>query len=233
MARTSMAKTSAGGTALLDGPMNERIYQTVKWRLIVGDYVPNDAISIRRIAAELGTSTMPVREALKRLVSERALTSSANRSFRVADHEPNKISDLFFLRSSLEGIATELATTRLTTPQIDRLDELAAQMDVDVVQRDANNYLSRNYTFHFTIYTAAGNGELVSIIESLWAQTGPFLAMGVRNVGMTPDWRRKHGEIAEAIRARDAASARANIEDDINWGTEVFKDIRQSGKESD
>ena len=233
MTRTTMAKIATAGSAPLDGPLNERIYQTVKWGLIVGDYAPNDAISIRRIAAELGTSTMPVREALKRLVSERALTSSANRSFRVADHERKKISELFFLRSSLEGIATELAATRLTAPQIDRLDELAAQMDADVVQRDAKNYLSRNYTFHFTIYTAAGNGELVSIIESLWAQTGPFLAMGVRNVGMTPDWRRKHGEIADAIRARDAASARAHIEEDISWGTEVFKDIRDSGKTPD
>ena len=51
------------------------------------------------------------------------------------------------------------------------------------------NYLSRNYSFHFTIYTGAGNPELVSIIEGLWAQTGPFLASGVKDLGIEADWR--------------------------------------------
>ncbi len=213
------------GTVQLDGPLNEQVYQRLKWALTIGDYTPGAALSIRGIAGELGISMMPVREALKRLVSERALTSSANRSFRVATLAPKRISDLFFVRSCLEGIATELATPHLTTQQIDRLAELAEQMDDSIERNDMREYLLRNYTFHFTIYTAACNAELVSVTESLWAQTGPFLADGVRTVVLTRDWRRMHSEIAGAIRARDAARARQLIEQDINWGTQVFKDM--------
>ena len=210
----------------VEEPLNEQIYQRLKWSLTVGDFKPGDALSIRGIAARLGTSTMPVREALKQLVSERALTSSTKRSFRVATLAPKQISDLFFVRSNLEAIATELATPQLTTAQIDRLDDLAGLMDKDIVEGDVRDYLSRNYSFHFTIYTAAGNAELVSIVESLWAQTGPFLADAARHQGMTLDWRLLHGKVAAAIRARDSAGARALIEQDISWGTETFRHVK-------
>ena len=203
-------------------PLNEQIYQKLRWGLTVGNYRPGDKLSIRRLAGALGTSAMPVRESLKRLTSERALEVSGNRSFRVPVLASKRVSDLFFIRSCLEGIATELATPKLTAPQIDRLAELAVQMDANVDETDTNGYLSRNYNFHFTIYTASGNSDLVSIIEGLWAQTGPFLAAVVRDVEMSQDWRRLHGRIAAAVGQRDAGAARAMIEKDISWGTVYF-----------
>jgi DNA-binding GntR family transcriptional regulator len=210
----------------ISSTLNEQIYQQLRWGLIVGEYAPDDAMSIRRVASKLGTSMTPVREALKRLLSERAITSSGNRSFRVAVLQPKHIANLFFVRSRLEGIATELATPLLPASQVDRLEELAALMDQDVDEKDFRNYLSRNYSFHFTIYASSGNAELVSIIEALWARTGPFLAAGVRRIGMSMDWRRMHGKIAEAVRLRDSATARVLIEQDVSWGAEVFQDIQ-------
>ena len=157
---------------------------------MVGDYLPGSKLSIRSVAAGMGISTMPVREALKRLVSERALKSSANRSFQVDRLAPKRVSDLFFLRACLEGIATELATPLLTGAQIDRLDELAVLTSDDVDEGNMDHYLVHNYSFHFTIYTAAGNAELVSIIEGLWAQTGPYLRAGCDHRLTSLEWQR-------------------------------------------
>ena len=212
-------------TDLSHAPLNEQIYQQIRWDLTVGNYRPGNKLSIRRLAKVLGTSAMPVREALKRLASERALEVFGNRSFAVPVLEPKRVSDLFFIRSSLEGIATQLATQTLTGGQVDRLTELAGLMDRDIDDGDTAGYLTRNYNFHFTIYTAAGNADLVSIVEGLWAQTGPFLAAVVREVEMADDWRRLHGRVAEAIRVRDAAEARALIEKDISWGIEYFSEL--------
>lgn len=206
-------------------PLNEQVYQRLKWALMVGDYLPGSKLSIRSVAAGMGISTMPVREALKRLVSERALASSANRSFRIDRLAPKRVSDLFFLRACLEGIATELATPLLIGAQIDRLDELATLTSADVAEDDMGHYLVHNYNFHFTIYTAAGNAELVSIIEGLWAQTGPYLRAGYDHRLRTLEWEEMHGPIAKAIRARDAAGARSLIERDISWGTEVYNEL--------
>ena len=104
-----------------DMSLSDQIYQQLKWSLIVGEHGPDSALSIRTVAERMGTSMMPVREALKRLASERALIASANRSFRVPRHDPERVSDLFFLRANLEGAATELATPRMTPAEIDQL----------------------------------------------------------------------------------------------------------------
>jgi DNA-binding GntR family transcriptional regulator len=55
----------------------------------------------------------------------------------------------------------------------------------------------------------------------------PFLAAVVREVEMADDWRQLHGRIAEAIRVRDAAEARALIEKDISWGIEYFNQLAE------
>ena len=233
MISTALQHARPRQTDLSHAPLNEQVYQQIRWDLTVGNYRPGDKLSIRRLAKLLGTSAMPVREALKRLASERALEVFGNRSFTVPVLEPKRVSDLFFIRSSLEGIATQLATQTLTGAQIDRLAELARLMDRDINGADTTGYLTRNYNFHFTIYTAAGNADMVSIIEGLWAQTGPFLAAVVREVEMADDWRQLHGRIAEAVRVRDAAEARALIEKDISWGIEYFHELAKAGARSD
>ncbi|MEM7172726.1 MAG: GntR family transcriptional regulator [Pseudomonadota bacterium] len=210
-------------------PLNDQVYQKLRWALTVGDYRPGDRLSIRGLAAVLGTSAMPVREALKRLVSDRALEVSNNRSFRVPVMAPKRVSDLFLIRSTLEGLATEIAATVLTRSQVDDLIQMAAQLDQVISDNRAEDYLRGNYNFHFTIYTAAGNPDLVSIIDGLWVQTGPFLSDGVKQIGLTADWRLLHREIAAAIQIRDGARARQLIERDIGWGVRYFSDQIQEG----
>ncbi|MBT4888497.1 MAG: GntR family transcriptional regulator [Rhodospirillales bacterium] len=208
--------------------LSDKIYQDLKWSLIVGEYRPGDVLSIRKLAAKLDVSAMPVREALKRLATERLLVSAANKSYRIADLDAERVSNQFFVRAEMEGIATSLAAQKMTGKQIDQLIDLAEQMDKDVVEGDADNYFSRNYNFHFSIYAASNNEELVWSIERLWALTGPFLAEYVRSVEMSemePHWRALHKEIAKAIKSRNSELASKLIEEDISWGTNVFLDM--------
>jgi DNA-binding GntR family transcriptional regulator len=202
--------------------LNDRIYQSVKWSLIIGEYFPGSVLSIRSLAKKMGTSTMPVREALTRLSSERLLQSSVKRSYKVAELDPKRVADQFFVRQRLEGIATELAVPNLTTSEIDELETLAQMMERDVDTGSNENYIVRNYNFHFSIYAASRNEELFWSIERLWAQTGPYLAQVVRNQNMPEEWQVLHTQVAKAIRARNAAKAAKLIEKDISWGVSTF-----------
>jgi len=227
---SGQAFRSAQVTALRDesampDALNDQIYQDLRWKLITGVYNPGDPISIRSVADEAGVSMMPVREALKRLESERALVASARRSFRVQALTARDVADLFFVRSHLEGLATERAVPKLTSAQIRRLGELAAQMNEYVEARDINAYLSNNYTFHFTIYLATGIAELCAIIENLWVQTGPSLANGLRQQQPDEEWKTTHREIVDAIAARDTGAARQLMEKDIRWGMSLYESL--------
>lgn len=219
MTKAAKKKTSK---SVAQAPLNDRIYQSVKWSLIIGEYFPGSVLSIRSLAKKMGTSTMPVREALTRLASERLLLSSVKRSYKVAELDPRRVADQFFLRARLEGIATELAVPNMTASQIDELEALAQMMDRDIETGGNENYIVRNYNFHFSIYAASQNEELFWSIERLWAQTGPFLAQAVRSQTMPSEWRVLHSEIARAIRARNAAKAARLIEKDISWGVSTF-----------
>ena len=202
--------------------LNDRIYQSVKWSLIIGEYFPGSVLSIRSLAKKMGTSTMPVREALTRLASERLLQSSVKRSYKVAELDPKRVTDQFFLRARLEGIATEIAVPNMTATEIDELETLAQMMERDIETGNNENYIVRNYNFHFSIYAASRNEELFWSIERLWAQTGPYLAQVVRNQNMPKEWQLLHTQVAKAIRARNATRAARLIEKDISWGVETF-----------
>ena len=203
-------------------PLNDRIYQSVKWSLTIGEYFPGSVLSIRSLAKKMGTSTMPVREALSRLASEQLLLSSVKRSYKVAELDHKRVSDQFFVRARLEGIATELAVPNMTSNQIDELETLAHMMVRDVKTGSNENYIVRNYNFHFSIYAASQNEELFWSIERLWAQTGPYLAQVVRSQNMPEEWQILHTDIAKSIRARNAAKAAKLVVKDIGWGVSTF-----------
>ena len=211
--------------------LNDRIYQSVKWSLIIGEYFPGSVLSIRSLAKKMGTSTMPVREALTRLSSERLLQSSLKRSYKVAELDPKRVADQFFLRARLEGIATELAVPNLTASEIDELETLAQMMERDIETGSNENYIVRNYNFHFSIYAASRNEELFWSIERLWAQTGPYLAQVVRSQNMPEEWQLLHTQVAKAIRARNASKAAKLIEKDISWGVSTFAAFTEAEKQ--
>lgn len=208
---------------------SETAYQNLKWRLIMGDLSPAAKISIRRQAQETGIGEMPVREALKRLVSTGALQVAASRSFQVPPVDPTRISNLLFIRSTLEGAATELAVPRIGAPVLERLAELAEEMDEMVALGDVRRYLAANYSFHFSIYTNAGNPDLAGLIEELWVRTGPFVAAMARASDADGEWRHAHMRIVDAIRTRDIRLARRRIEEDISWGVTLYRAIGQDG----
>ena len=136
------------------------------------------------------------------------------------------------VRARLEGIATELAVPNMTAREIDELEALAQMMEGDIESGNNENYIVRNYNFHFSIYTASQNEELFWSIERLWAQTGPYLAQVVRSQEMPKEWQLLHTQIARAIRARSAGEAARLIEKDISWSISTFEAFTASEDKS-
>jgi DNA-binding GntR family transcriptional regulator len=205
--------------------LGERIYQGLRWSLVTGGLEPGETLSIRSLASAEGTSAMPVREALKRLEAEGALSGAPKRAYRVAEMSPGRAADLFQVQSVLEGAAAEAAAGRLAPGRIARLRELTRQMDQAMAAEDSRAYLTANYRFHRVIHLGSGNGELAAMLETLYARTGPWLGRAIRRFSRIEDWRNQHLQIAEALAARDGAAARSLVEDDISWTSALYRRI--------
>ncbi|MCY1364285.1 HTH-type transcriptional regulator McbR [compost metagenome] len=100
--------------------LQEQLYQRLRDGLLAGHFQPGERLKIRDLASAWGTSPMPVRAALQRLVAEGALEGEQQRSVRVPAMTRERFEHLLQVRLALEGLAVESAAPRLAA------DDLAA-----------------------------------------------------------------------------------------------------------
>jgi DNA-binding GntR family transcriptional regulator len=194
--------------------LHDDIYKVLRRALVSGGLVPGQRVSIRTLAEDFGTSLVPVRDALKRLVAEHALLMLPNRTVCVPMMTRERFQELLQARLALETMLTRRAAERITQEKIGLLEEVNERMRHAVSAGDVKSYLAANYNFHFDLYTAAESSVVLPIVEMLWVQAGPFLNavftdQGTRNAGGN------HLEVLKALRRRDPVGAAAAINSDL------------------
>ncbi len=184
---------------------------------MIGAIAPGCAITIRGLATTLGLSPTPVREALRRLSSENAIAVLENRRIMVPEMNSRRFEELIALRCTLECHAAERAIPYLTEIVIDDLERIDARMDEALKQREFDELVLLNHRFHSGIYTANPTQVVMSMVESLWLQLGPFQRMAMTYVD---DFYRldRHKEILSALRKRDPIAVAMAIEADVRDG---------------
>ena len=193
-----------------------------------GRFLPGEVLTIRALAGALGTSTMPVREALQRLGAERALRFLPNRSIRVPAMSKASFVDLTRVRLCLEGFAAEIAAKDINEQELGQLARAIRQMEAATEAGDGDDFSAGNQRFHFGIYRASRSEHLLPMIETLWLRIGPFLASTVRTeTALTPLGRELvdqtyHNQAIEALRRGDGAAARVAIEEDLSHAAALY-----------
>ncbi|MGO4833242.1 GntR family transcriptional regulator [Rhizobiaceae sp. 2RAB30] len=196
------------------GHVHEHVLRYMRRGLMVGAFLPGQVMSLRKLAAGLGTSPMPVREVLSRLVAANALEETKGGSVRVPRLGPEKLSDLFAVREMLEGMATELAAKKAKPALIAELAGINKDLLQAIEKRDILNCLSSNQKFHFKLYEAAESEVLMPLIESLWLQFGPTMYMSLLIPSMP--WNASdHEAILDALKEGNATAAKRGIVHDI------------------
>jgi DNA-binding GntR family transcriptional regulator len=208
---------------IVSGPERDtlqlRVYRALANGLKTGMFRPGEAVTLRSLAMRIGTSAMPVRQAVSRLIAERALVLLPNRSVIVPRMSRARFVELSRARKMLEGMAGEGAAAATTPALLRTLSDSNEAMKRSIEADDLRGALSHNTAFHFALYRSAGMPVILPLIEMLWLQAGPFLALSL----LTPEVRwtaHYHQAALTALRCGDGASARRAIEDDIEETTE-------------
>ncbi|PAU52330.1 GntR family transcriptional regulator [Pseudomonas sp. PIC25] len=194
--------------------LQEQMYQRLREGLLAGRFEPGEALKLRDLAARWGTSPMPVRAALQRLVAEGALEGEPQRSVRVPVMTAERLLQLYQVRLSLEGMAAEEGARRLDAAGRAQLHACAGRMAAALARRDAQGYLYDNSQFHLTLYRASGNPVLLRLIESLWLQAGPLFNRLFRDTDLSL-FNDFHQHCLDALDRGDPSAARQAIEQDL------------------
>jgi DNA-binding GntR family transcriptional regulator len=201
--------------------VQDRVYTELRRALIGGLFEPSQTLTIRSLADALATSTMPVREAISRLITEKALEALPNRSVRVPPITLERMDDLLRTRILIEGEAIALAATRMSPRQIAVVETMLAEWDEMRAlkhKKDVDREVTLNQSFHFEIYRACGSAVLIPMIESLWLQSGPCIRVAIYAFSEAGevDTAHYHRSIVTALSAHDPQAARDALVADIS-----------------
>lgn len=214
IAEAEREKTNEQPAKRVRGHLQNQVFERLRRGLMVGAFAPGQVMSLRKLATGFGTSPMPVREALTRLVVVNALEETTNGSVCVPRLTPSRLAEIFSVRELLEGAAAEGACRNSTPALVDDLTEINTELLEAIAKRNVLGCLSANQRFHFRLYGASASEVLLPLIESLWLQFGPTMYLSLLSPDMPWD-ASAHFEILDGLKAAKPAMARRGVLSDI------------------
>lgn len=206
------------GLSISHETLGGSVYASLSEALAKGRLKPDDRLRIRDLAAVLGTSVTPVRDAILRLVQDRALVLRSSRDIRVPLLSARDYLEIREIRLSLEGMAAERAAERGLPADAERLDAILRDNEAAFARGDMAAATELNQVFHFALADIAQMPILKDIVSRLWLRIGPVIADIYRT--STPALIAAHYDVVNAVRSGDPPAAAAAIRRDIVAGGE-------------
>lgn len=198
---------------LVQDTLNEQIYQQIKEKLIIGEFRPGDRLVLRNLAAALGTSVVPVRDALQKLESLGALR--LERTFVVPRLTIAELTEIRDIRVALEGLSAARAARGAAAESLAGLRVHFDAMREAARANDTSRFLRANARFHLHIADMSHSPILRDMIEPLWLRMGPSVRLAKAEPGKLTDAIPDHETAFAAIASGDAAAARKAVVSDV------------------
>jgi len=198
--------------------LQEQVYLKLKNAIFDGHFFPGDPVTIRFVADQLGTSVMPVRYAIQRLITETALEVLPNRTVRFPLLSWAQFEELVELRALLDVYALEKAFSGLSEEVLVELALFDRRFDDAVEKKRGRQACEANRKFHFMLYSRARSDMLFNTVERVWMRSSPAMVRGyqilfdngqeelIKGPG--------HSELINAIRGQNLCMAGKIIRDD-------------------
>lgn len=215
--KNSTAKPTKAAAGL---PAHEQVYRQLREQILFGEMAPGQAVTIQGLTESLGAGMTPVREAIRRLISDGALMFQGNRRVSVPQLEKDDVEQLIYVRKTIESELTRRAAARMDEATLRRLEQVDTQLDAAIDAGDVRGYLERNHAFHRIIYDHAQAPIMTDLADRLWLRFGPSLRIVCGRFG-TQNLPDRHKDMLEALRAGDSNAAALAMEQDVEQGMEM------------
>lgn len=191
--------------------LSSRAVSTLRNAILDGRFVPGQRLTQEMLAEFIGTSRVPVREALKSLASEGLISLVENTGAWVTSYSQAQCVELYRVRERLEPLLLELSMPNLTDDDIDRIGVLCDMVDA---ASDVNAFIALDRELHFATYAGHREQFLHGTIVQLWNATQHYRRLFVGR--QTAEVRRRlsaeHSLMLDAIRRRDTETAATVLE---------------------
>lgn len=204
----------------------EHVYEMIWKQLVTGEHRPGERLTDTELAAQLGVSRTPVRQALHRLAQDELVRSDPRRGFWVRTFTVQDIHEMYDVRSVLETMAIRLAAPRLRPEelreQLDRLAAVRAALDEHPVAL----FLQNDIQLHNLLIRSSDNGCLIRLLATLRSRLSVFQAKDTSYPGRMETALDDHERILQALVAgKTDEAAEALVTHIANAKAGVLADI--------
>jgi DNA-binding GntR family transcriptional regulator len=202
----------------------ERVYRRLRDAILEGDLKPGQRLLIENLAADLGTSTMPVREALRALERVGFVEHVPHVETRVRELSLSDLRDVYRARLGLEPLAVALAAKSFSASDVSIAAMRLAEYSDAVQQEDEARGWAAHTAFHFALYEASRSRWLVQLIEPLWETMERYRRVDeVR--GCLAHREAEHHRILAACIEHDDSLASALLHDHLAFTANQFAEV--------
>jgi DNA-binding GntR family transcriptional regulator len=194
----------------------DQVYAHLRSAIISAELSPGEKLVELEIAAKMGTSQGPVREALQRLERDGLVERRARSATFVTMISTDEMFELFSVRSSIEGFAASRTVQKITLAQCDELDVLIEKMAQAGNRKDMLTLAEYDLQFHRHIVEWSDSAGLLRVWTTLSSQIQRFIVQShVEHYLDFVEIGTRHQPIAEALRRRDSDSSASAIQEHI------------------
>lgn len=216
------------------GSLSDKAYDHIRRRVFSGELSPGTRLVNRKLAESLGTSFIPVREAINRLASEGVIDQVPGAGAFVRSFDRQEVSEIYDVRELVEPFAAGQAARLMSDPELDELNAVLAEWEIlgkTIVARkrgatsaDFEHWLSLNQRFHEIMISASRNrflaktvndGQVLSLCFA--AQRGMPELLSRSLIGSTM---KSHRRLLDAFRKRDSNAAEEVVREQLKVGRE-------------
>jgi DNA-binding GntR family transcriptional regulator len=199
--------------------VEERVLRILREAIIRGEIAPGSSIRVEEVAASLGVSKTPVKQALKGLANEGFVALSPYRTAVVSDLSADDAEEIYIMRIGLEALATRVGVERLTPEALTTMQELCQRLDT--LTDDAQLFLNVDIDLHMALYRCTGRKSLVQRIFSLRNSSMRYIMTLIHVFpGHLQGAQQVHYDLLRACEGRRAAEASALIAGDLQYASE-------------
>lgn len=185
----------------------EGVLQELRLQIASGKLSPGQQVIQDSLAASLGVSRVPLREALKVLEGEGQVTYHPHRGYFVADLSVADLVEVYRIRSILEDEALRVGVPLLTDEDIEYLSDILLDVEAAAKTGNVTAVTAANRRFHFAIFDASNMPRLVRMIRNQWDATDAYRGVYFAAPANLQHMNAEHSSMISALAARDVEKA--------------------------
>jgi len=214
-------------TPIARRPLHEEATDRLRDLIVQGRLAPGVRLNERLLTAQLGVSRTPLREAFKVLATEGLVELLPNRGAIVSEIDPVRLAQTLAVMGALEALAGEFACVNASDGQINEIRSLHQEMIANHARGDLAGYFKFNQAIHLKIVKYSGNTVLYNTYRQLNANVRRARYMANLSQERWDAAVREHGEILEALAAREVDRIKALLADHLAHKlSSVLADLR-------